>query len=94
MAEEIRRLLISADRLVHQRRQEVKQLLRRRPRADVVVGSVHFERFCNLGERLVGPVALEAIEQDAHIRPAEIERKIVSALLARRQPQIGREHTQ
>ena len=94
MSEEVRRLMVAADCLVDERRDEVKHLRARRLRSDEVVDAVDLERLCDVGEHLVFPIALETIEQDAHIRPAEVEREIVAALRARRQSEIGRQHAQ
>ena len=94
MPEEIRRLLIAANRLLDEPCEKVKQLLCRRLSPDIVVASADLERFRNMTQYLIASAALQAIEQHAHIRPAEIEREIVPALLPRRQSKIGRQHPQ
>ena len=94
MPKEIRRLMIAADGLIDKPREEVKHLLPRCLRADEVVNAVNLQRFCNVGEYLIPALSFEPIEEDAHIGPAEVEREVVAALLARRQSKIGRQHAE
>ena len=94
MSEKIRCFMIATDRLINKTCNKVKHLLTRRLRANEVVNTIDLERLCNVGEHFIFPIAREAIEQDAHVRSAEVERKIVAVLLARRESQIGRQHAQ
>ena len=94
MSEKIRCLMIATNHLIDEACNEVKHLLTRRLRADEVVDTIDLERLCDVGEHFIFPVARKAVEQDAHVRPAEVECEIVAALLARRESQIGRQHAQ
>ena len=94
MPEQIRRCVVAANRLIDKCRDEVKHLLTRCLCTDEVIDTIDLERLCNVGEYFIFPVALKAVEEHAHIRPAEIKCEVVAALRARRQSEVGRQHAQ
>ena len=92
MAEEILLRMVALHGLLYETGDEVEHLLRRGVRGDVVIGTGHDERLRDLAEHLELPVALEADEQHAHVRAAEVEREILALFLARRQADVRLEH--
>ena len=86
MPEKVRRRSISPDGLLNQRREKVKHLLRCCISADIVIAAFHLQRFCGMGQDFIPAVSCKTVEQHTHIGAAKVKRKIIAALLPRRQP--------